>query len=199
MDQAVLFDVVFGNGQCVAGDINRIHFRFREGIGAGDGDTAAAGAHIQNMLRLMVNQAGEVIVNKLTNRRARHQHAFIHIEFMTAEPGFVSEVSHRNALVDAADHALNDAVLLAGGQARGTHIFRDIQRQIERRQHQLHGFVPGVVGTVTVPDVGGAEAADRPAQHVLNGMQLIHCFIDKNFIHYFLQGALAKFSAASLP
>jgi hypothetical protein len=52
---------------------------------------------------------------------------------------------------------------------------------------------------VTIPDVGGAKAADRPTQHVLNGMQLIHCFIDKNFIHYFLQGMLANFSAASLP
>ncbi|CSG40528.1 Uncharacterised protein [Shigella sonnei] len=51
---------------------------------------------------------------------------------MTAEPGFVGQVSHRNALVDAADHAFNNTVFFAGGQTRGAHIFRDIQRQVER-------------------------------------------------------------------
>ena len=139
----------------------------------------------------MVNQAVKVVVDQLANRRTWHQHALINIELMAAEPGFVGQVSHRNTLVHATDHALNDAVFFAGGQARGTHVFRNIQRQVERRQHQLNGLIPWVIRTVAVPDIGGTEAANRPAQHVLYGMQLVYCFIDKNFIHSFLQGMLA--------
>ncbi len=55
MDQAVGLNVVLGDGQRVRGDIYRIDFRLREGIGAGDGDAAATGAHIKDVLRLMVN------------------------------------------------------------------------------------------------------------------------------------------------
>ena len=187
----MLFNVVLGHGQRVGGDINRVHFRFREGVSAGNGDTAAPGTHIQNVLRLMADQAFKVVVDQLTNRRARHQHAFIDIELVAAEPGFVGQIGDRNTLVHATDDALNDAVFFAGGQARGAHVFRNIQRQVEGRQHQLHGFIPRVVGTVSVPDIGGAEAANRPAQHVLYGMQLVYCFIDKYFIHSFLQGMLA--------
>lgn len=47
MDQAVGLNVVLGDGQRVRGDIYRIDFRLREGIGAGDGDAAATGAHIR--------------------------------------------------------------------------------------------------------------------------------------------------------
>ena len=187
----MLFDVVLGHGQRVGGDIYRVHFRFREGVRAGNRDAAAAGTHIQNVLRLMADQAFKVVVDQLANRRARHQHAFIDIELVAAEPGFVGQVGDRNALVHAADHALNDAVFFAGSQARGAHVFRNVQRQVERRQHQLYGFIPRIIGTVTVPDIGGAEAANRPAQHVLYGMQLVYCFIDKYFIHSFLQGMLA--------
>ena len=49
----LVFDL--GNGQRVRGNIHRIDFRFRESIRAGDGDAAAAGAHIKDVLRLMVN------------------------------------------------------------------------------------------------------------------------------------------------
>ncbi len=173
MDQAVLFNVVFGHGQRVGGDIDGVHFRFRESVGAGNSDAAAAGAHIENVLRLMVNQAFKVIVDQLTNRRVRYQHAFIDVKLVAAEPGFVGQISNRNALVYTTDHALNDTMFFAGGQARGAHVFRNIQRQVKRRQHQLNGLVSRVIGTVTVPDIGGAKAANRPAQHVLYGMQLV--------------------------
>jgi hypothetical protein len=43
---------------------------------------------------------------------------------------------------------------------------------------------------MTVPDVGGAKTTYRPTQHVLNGLQLIDRFINKNFIHAILQGTL---------
>ena len=151
------------------------------------------------MLRLLADKSGKFIVDQFTNRRTRHQHAFIDVKFMATEPGFVGQVGHRNALVDAANHALNNTVFFAGGQTRGAHVFRDIQRQVERRQHQLHGFIPRVVSAVAVPDIRRAEAAHRPAQHVLNGLQLIYCFINENFIHVFLQGMIAIISAASLP
>lgn len=50
------------------GDIYRIDFRFREGIGAGDGDAAATGAHIKDVLRLMVNQSGKLVIDQFANR-----------------------------------------------------------------------------------------------------------------------------------
>ena len=131
-----------------------------------------------------------MVINEFANRRARHQHALIDVKLMSAEPGFVGQISDRNAFVNAANHALNDAVFLTGSQARGAHIFRNIERQIQRRHHQLHRFVPRVVGTVSVPDICSAEATNRPTQHVLNGMKLINGFINKNFIHAIPQGTL---------
>ncbi|MNT09961.1 hypothetical protein D3C72_1447700 [compost metagenome] len=110
---------------------------------------------------------------------------------MAAEPGFIGEISDRNAFVNAANHALNDPVFFAGGQTCCAHVLWNIQRQIQGRQNQLNRLIPRIVRTMTVPDVGGTKAADGPTQHVLNGMQFVYCFIDKNFIHYSLQGMLA--------
>ena len=68
MNQAVLFNIVFGHRQRVSGDIHRINFGFREGIRAGDSNTAAAGAHIEDMLRLLINQARKAVIDKLADR-----------------------------------------------------------------------------------------------------------------------------------
>ena len=46
VDQAVFFDVLFGNRQRVWRDIHRVDFRFREGISASNSDAAAPGTHI---------------------------------------------------------------------------------------------------------------------------------------------------------
>ena len=102
---------------------------------------------------------------------------------MAAKPGFVSEIGNRNALVDAANHALDDTVALAGGQTRIAHLFRNIQRQIKGWQNQLNSFVPWIIRAVAIPDIGRRETAHRPAQHILNGVQFIDCFIDENFVH----------------
>ena len=68
MDQAVFFNIVFGHRQRVSGDIHRINFGFREGIRAGNGNTTAAGTHIEDMLRLLINKARKAVIDKLANR-----------------------------------------------------------------------------------------------------------------------------------
>ncbi|MNP36201.1 hypothetical protein D3C76_1295700 [compost metagenome] len=68
MFHAVRLNITLGHGQHVGGDIYRVHFRFREGIAAGDSDTATAGTHIQDMTRRMGDQRAEAIVDQLTNR-----------------------------------------------------------------------------------------------------------------------------------
>lgn len=127
----------------------------------------------------MGNQPGKLVIDQFADRGARHQHSLIDVKLMAAEPRFVGQIGDGNTLVHAANHPLYNAVFLAGGQARSAHIFRNIQRQIQRRQHQLYRLVPWVVSPVTVPDISSAETAYRPAQHVLNGMQLIDCLINK--------------------
>lgn len=64
----MFFNVMFGNGQCVRGDIDSVDFGFREGIGAGDGNTGATGTHIENMLRFVVYQPGELVIDQFANR-----------------------------------------------------------------------------------------------------------------------------------
>lgn len=52
-----------------------------------------------NVLRLLADESGKFIVDQFTNRRARHQHAFIDVKFMGRRTiGFVGQVFHRNAL-----------------------------------------------------------------------------------------------------
>jgi hypothetical protein len=68
------------------------------------------------VLRLPVDKAGKVVIDQFTNRRTRHQHAFINVKLMAAEPGFIGEVGNRDTFIDAANDALNDTVTLAGGQ-----------------------------------------------------------------------------------
>lgn len=183
MFDAVRLNVALGHRQHLTGDVHRVHFRLRESVAAGDGDTAAAGAHVEDMAWRVWDQRAEAIVDQLADRRTRHQHALVDVEFHAAEPGLVGQVGDRDALVDAADHALNDAMALAGGQTGGVHVLRNIQRQEQAWQHQLHRFVPRIIGSVTIVDIGGVETAYRPAQHILNGVQFVHCFVDENFVN----------------
>ncbi len=68
MNQAMFFNVLLGNRQRTGGDIHRVHFRFREGIGAGNRDAAAAGTHIQYMMGWRADQTGKAVLNQFANR-----------------------------------------------------------------------------------------------------------------------------------
>ncbi|MNV82517.1 hypothetical protein D3C71_1762570 [compost metagenome] len=70
------------------------------------------------------------------------------------------------------------------------HVLWNIQRQEQAWQHQLHRFVPRIIGSVTIVDISGVKTADRPAQHILNGVQFVHCFLDENFVQFALRQAL---------
>ncbi|MNH04117.1 hypothetical protein D3C79_633950 [compost metagenome] len=183
-------NIALGHRQHVAGDIDSVNFRFRESVAAGNGDTAAACTHVENMARRVRDEGAEAIVDQFANRGTRNQHTLINVEFQIAEPGFVGQIGYRDTFVDAADHALNDAVALAGGQTGGVHVLWNIQRQEQAWQHQLHRFVPRIIGSVTIVDIGGVKTAYCPTQHILNGVQFIHCFLDENFVQFALRQAL---------
>ncbi|BAK12058.1 hypothetical protein PAJ_1978 [Pantoea ananatis AJ13355] len=159
VNQAVLFNILLGDRQRIVGNIHCIHFCVRKGIGAGNRNTAAAGAHVQNMSRFVRDQTGKAVFNQFPNGRTGNQNPFINVKLMAAEPGFIREIGDRNALVHAANDALNNAMAFAGRKARVTHVFRDIQGQPQRGQDQLDSFVPGVICAVSVPDSGSRKAA----------------------------------------
>ncbi len=137
-----------------------VDFRFREGISTGNGD-AAATVHISKIccgcllmspanLLLSVHQSASAAPARV-HRRKIHD----------AEPGFVGQVSHRNALVDAAvtrstircfSLEVRRAVRISPG-------YPAAGRAMVTPAVRLH---PTVIGAVTVPDICRAEAAYRP-------------------------------------
>jgi hypothetical protein len=66
------------------------------------------------------------------------------------------------------------------------HVFWDVERQEHAWQHQLHGFIPRVVGTMAIINISGVQATYCPTQHVLNGVKLAYGFIYEYFVQFSL-------------
>ncbi len=91
-----------GHGQGVGGYIRGIDPGIREGHGTGDGDTATAGADLQNVLNLFIAQPGlKSVVYQLGNGGTGYQHPLIDIKGQAGKPGLVRQVGGGFLLRDA--------------------------------------------------------------------------------------------------
>ena len=64
----VRVDIALSHGQRIRRDVDGVDFGFRERVGTGNRNTAAAGTHVENMLRLIVQNAGEAVGDQFTDR-----------------------------------------------------------------------------------------------------------------------------------
>lgn len=131
MDQVVGFNVVFGDGQCVWGDIYCIDFCFWEGIGVGDGDVVVIGVYIKDVLWFMVNQFGKLVIDQFVNWGVWYQYLFINVKFMVVELCFVGQIGDGNMFVYVVNYLFYNVMFFVGGQVCSVYVFWDIQWQIQ--------------------------------------------------------------------
>ena len=179
--QTMPLDVAVGHFQRLEGQVAEHHFRVGEGIGAGDADAARAGAQVEDARRLGRQPGRETLADQFGNRRARHQHALVHLERQAAEPGLAEQVGGRHAFADAAlDQAAEQVALVILQPTVQVGVGHFI-RQMQGTQHQHAGLVPGVIGSMPKIDLLSLESADRPANVITQGTkaggQNGHCVI----------------------
>lgn len=108
-------------------------------------------------------------VDQLGDRRARHQHTLIDDEGQTAEPGLAQQVGGGYALFDAALEQRLQVGVLVVFQAAIEIGVGDFPRQVQRAEHQLAGFIPGIVGAVAEEQLLGLKTTDGPADVITQG------------------------------
>jgi len=115
----------------------------REGVGQQDRQATRAGAQIQRMLNRIgiLQPRRKMFRDQFGQERARHDHAFIDIETVPAEPCFIGQIGGGNALFGALVDDAQQIVDFALQQTRIHEWFELIQRQLEVGQSQ-HDGVP---------------------------------------------------------
>ena len=114
------------------------------------------------------NPRGKSVPDEFGERRARHQHAFVHIEFETGEPGLVDQVRDRNALVDAACSQREHRGGFVVAHLIGIDTGRVVMREPQHGKYQPRGFVDGVVRAMSVGQVRHLETGRDIANELLD-------------------------------
>ena len=104
--------------QCGRGDIDGVHLRAREGPRAGQRDCTGTGADIQDAAYARSHDPGlKMPQREFCNRRARHQHALIHVQLDACEERTMGKIGKRFAFADSAAQELLDAPALPRAEA----------------------------------------------------------------------------------
>ena len=170
--QAVVGDVAGGDRERLTRQVHRIDLGMGEGEGCQNGQAAGAGAQVECRCRRsigIVDPRRQLFVQQFGDEGTRHDDALVDIETVVAQPGFMGQVGGRQAIFDAALVDVEQGVAFAVRQTGVEEGFEPVERQVQGVQHQIGGFVPGVVGAVAEEQAGLVEAADREAQPVANG------------------------------
>ncbi|MCY1224929.1 hypothetical protein D9M72_371070 [compost metagenome] len=164
-------DVQVGHFQGIEGEVAQHHFGAGEDVSTGDTDAARAGAEDEHPRRLLGQPGGELLLDQFGDGRTRHQHSLVDHEGHATEPGLAQQVGHRHALFDASAQQFAQVCALILFQAAVQVAVGNLVGQMQRAEHQLAGFVPGVIGAVPEEQVFGMETADCPANVVTQGAQ----------------------------
>jgi hypothetical protein len=140
----------------------------REGVGHHDGQAARTRAQFQDLFDgIRVGHPGaELLGNEFGDERARHDHAFVHIEGVGAQPGLVGDVGGRYALDDTALEHGQYAVHFLGQQARVKKRLEAVERQVQGVQNEVGRFVVGFGAAMAEKQLGLVKARYGKAQQV---------------------------------
>ncbi len=149
----------------------------RESIGQHDRQAAGAGAQFQDIADSfrILQPWGEVVGNQFGDERTRHDHALVDVKAVFAQPGFIGNVSGRNAIGAAFFNHLQYGVDFMRQQARVEKRLDLVQRQLQRMQDQVGRLIQRVAAAVAEEQAGGIEAGNCIAQQVADGGKGLWC------------------------
>ncbi|RMO56848.1 hypothetical protein ALQ29_05593 [Pseudomonas marginalis pv. marginalis] len=168
---AMALDVLVGHFQGFEGQVPQHHFGVLELIGASDADAPGARAQVEDACRRLGQPGLKAVFDQLADRRTRDQHALINDKRHAAEPGLFQQVSGGHALMDAAMQQTLNVGNLFFFQVAIQIAVGNFPRQVQGAEHQLPGFVPGIVGTMPEKQLFPMETADSPSDVVAQGAQ----------------------------
>ena len=165
-------DITLCHLQCFRGDIDSIDLRMREIMRADNGDTATAGAEIEDRTHGIGFHPGRKLrLDEFSNRRARYQHAIVDIEWHAGKPGLTDQIRRRYPLFETGTQQIDNGMAFLERQ-RGIQISRwHIGGQMQRMHHQHGRLVDGIVGAVTERELVLVEATGTPADKIAHGGQ----------------------------
>jgi len=169
--QLMVRDVASRNRERAALDVHRIDRGTAEGFGEHDREAAGTGAQVESPAYAQPRRQPrhEALMCELGNERARHDHAFVDIKPVFAQPGLAREIGggHTSdyARVDEfrnlANHTRRYGLLEIGGQPSG--------RQLQRVEHEVSGFIPCGGYAVTIREPRAREARAGGFDQGMNG------------------------------
>ena len=171
--QAVIFHVHGRHFQSVQADVHRVNLRRRIMRRHLDGQAAAAGAQIQRAVHQLgiFDPRRQRLAQKFVNKRTRHNHALIDIKIEIALPRVLRDIGNRHALFDAFAQFAQQFGFFIGQQRRVQIRFQHIQRQMQRVQDQIGGFVVGVVAAVSEHQPSLLKTAHGKTQEIAQRVQ----------------------------
>jgi len=164
--EVVFQDVAARDIQRIGGQVHGIHGCIREGFGQQNRQTARAGAQVEraaHALRVR-DPGGEPIAQQFRDEGARHDDALVDIEAERAEPGFVREIGGRGALAHAPAQERAQPNEFVRTQLPFELGIEFAQRQFERMQDEIGGFIARIVRAMAEEKAGALELRDRLAQ-----------------------------------
>ena len=187
--QAVIFHIDGRHFQRIQADIDRIDVRRRIVMRHLDGQAAAAGTQIQSRMHQLVilYPRAQRLAQQFVNKRTRHKHPFVHIKIKFALPSLIRQIRHRHTFVYPPLDQSQQAAFFRRQQNRVQIGFQQIQRQIQRVQDQISGFVVRIVAAVAERQPRLIETADGKAQHIAHGGKVSFGFFKHN-----LSGVILK-------
>ena len=157
--KAVAFHIDGGHFQSVQADVHRIHLGIGIMVGNLHGQAAAACAQVQRAVHQfgIFNPRRERFAQEFVNKRTRHDDAVVHIKIVISLPRLIREIGNGHAFGYAAFQQREQFCALVRQQHRIQIGFKRVQRQVERVQDKIGGFVVCIVAAVAEEESGGVE------------------------------------------
>ncbi len=153
--------------------VYRIHADIIEPHGAGDRNTPAAGAHIQDTSAVGQRHPRiKTCLNELADGRARNQYPRVHLKRQTGEPGLAGDVGQRLAPLNTPLKPSCQLCSLVHGERRGVNVGRNLEIKMQALHHQSMRFVCRVCRAVAEKYIGRSQTTRGEAHGVTDGANL---------------------------
>jgi len=160
LDQPVLAYVAPRDRQRGGGDVDAGDLRARKRMRGDDGEAAGTGAQIQDRVGGLTRgqPRSQAVAQQFGDVGTRYDDAFVDVEAVFAEPGFVHQIGRGDAFGDAAV----EQPLRALCYPRGYRLVEPRGERLEGATQRMHqqpgGFVIGIERAMAVGQAGTAEA-----------------------------------------
>ena len=127
---------------------------------ASDSDASGTRTDVEHALHsTWIDPGSEAPLDELGDGRTRNEHARIHLECESGEPGFAGKVDGWHSFFDTPRDEIAHAPLGIRPDPLGVDRCARVMRKPQRMEHERGRFVEGVIGPMTEENLGAAQPA----------------------------------------